>query len=335
MPSTRLVSSRRRTERQRAGGFVARPCRGGSQCPLSPVVDWSRPGDPPAAGRWSSNRYPGAAVAVPSPGGSLILPGNPQVMTLVVAAVALLSAAAVALTSGDPRGLLVLALGAIGGWAAHQGLAARPVPAGPSESSRNPATPAQSEDGARPATPLPTVRPAPASKMAETTAVSTAERTQAQPATAAPIAPALAQAACVPPAAPVSAPAIPSVSTPAPAEVPVPTPVAVGAVQEPLVAASPMVALPDRPVEVHHDPASHGEVATAVPLSSPPTTHPSPPDASPDIPTSLPVEGRLQDLAARQRSSTADLRRSIRDVIERLEDEEPPAPRRRGKKPRH
>jgi hypothetical protein len=41
----------------------------------------------------------------------------------------------------------------------------------------------------------------------------------------------------------------------------------------------------------------------------------------------------LQDLAARQRSSTADLRRSIRDVIERLEDDEPPV-RRRGKKPR-
>ncbi|HWP29397.1 MAG TPA: hypothetical protein VNM50_07650, partial [Chloroflexota bacterium] len=41
-----------------------------------------------------------------------------------------------------------------------------------------------------------------------------------------------------------------------------------------------------------------------------------------------PVETRLQDLAARQRSGTAELRRSIRDVIERLEEDEPPPPRR-------
>jgi hypothetical protein len=73
-------------------------------------------------------------------------------------------------------------------------------------------------------------------------------------------------------------------------------------------------------------------------LEAPP--RPRPPDdpaagqEALDVGTPLPTEARLHDLAARQRSSTADLRRSIRDVIERLDDEEPPPARRRGKKPR-
>jgi hypothetical protein len=66
--------------------------------------------------------------------------------------------------------------------------------------------------------------------------------------------------------------------------------------------------------------------------------HPAPDEAEARVPVAtppapLPVEARLQDLAARQRTGTAELRRSIRDVIERLEDEEVPVePPRRSRR---
>src|SRR5262249_10815327 len=113
-PSTRLASSHRRTE-SGAARFVARPCHAGSERPALPVVDWSRPGRPRSAGRWYSDYDAGTAKSVPSLGATLTLAGNSRMMTLVVAAAALVAGAAAALTSGDPRGLLVLALGGIGG----------------------------------------------------------------------------------------------------------------------------------------------------------------------------------------------------------------------------
>jgi hypothetical protein len=84
-----------------------------------------------------------------------------------------------------------------------------------------------------------------------------------------------------------------------------------------------------------HVPVDKGDSspATAAPAGGP-SPGPAPDGASPapagDALAGAPpaVETRLQDLAARQRSGTAELRRSIRDVIERLEEDEPPPPRR-------
>jgi hypothetical protein len=95
------------------------------------------------------------------------------------------------------------------------------------------------------------------------------------------------------------------------------------------------VASPDEVIATAGEPTSAAPASDDVPPLRPPLPGPAPAaDTDLDVSTPLPTEVRLQDLAARQRSSTADLRRSIRDVIERLEDEEPPSPRRRGKKAR-
>src|SRR5438046_1068153 len=110
--STRPASSRRKTERH--GGFVARPCRSGSRRPAPRVVDWSRPGRPRSARRWHPNSNPGTAERVLRQGDTLIRAANSRTVTLVVAALALLGGAAAVLMSGDPRGLLVLALASVG-----------------------------------------------------------------------------------------------------------------------------------------------------------------------------------------------------------------------------
>jgi hypothetical protein len=247
--------------------------------------------------------------------------------------------AALALAGGDPRGLLILALGAVGGWAAGRALAARPNPV----PAREPplAEPHVSTGSAA------RIEPPPPSSAAAAVA---ANHTLTCGAIAPPAA--VNDASGAAPTAPgaltgVGGPA-PNreaepggKSVPVPAGVPAPAretervPVATGVMRAGGAAPEPAATLPVR--------ASAPDVAPPREAPSPyPDAPPEPgladgpsgADASFEASTKLPNEVRLQDLAERQRSSTADLRRSIRDVIERLEDEEPPPSRRRGKKPR-
>jgi hypothetical protein len=124
-------------------------------------------------------------------------------------------------------------------------------------------------------------------------------------------------------------------AAPEPMVVPGLVPAAVGAVSGAVAAQEHAPTGPNDVVRVGEEPnggaAPHG--VERWPDAALPADQASPSESfAADTP--LPTEVRLQDLAARQRSSTADLRRSIRDVIERLDDDEPPASRRRGKKPR-
>jgi hypothetical protein len=254
----------------------------------------------------------------------------------VVAAVTLLGGAMLALTSGDPRALLFLALGAAGGWAACQAASARPASVDAPQSTRNATSPAEAAPSGPTATPGELAPPPRSSRAQDGVPVATPEGTLA----ALPVAPALeitAPSAAVPALPPTPAPARSAVPAPVPAPAPVhaPEPVGVAAVaaRQPLAAPTRVVAQPDASVGRDQDPALDEQPIGSTPLSLPIPTEGSDAGAAQDVTTPLPAG--LQDLAARQRSSTADLRRSIRDVIERLEDEEPPAPRRRsGKKPR-
>jgi hypothetical protein len=117
-------------------------------------------------------------------------------------------------------------------------------------------------------------------------------------------------------------------------------------------AAEPIPAREDAPPEAVPAPALVGVAAQAEgapaaapaglaeePAVSAPAERDAAPGDQPPVgaigPEVVPADGLLQGLAARQRSSTAELRRSIRDVIERLEDDEtPPARRRRPKGPK-
>lgn len=71
--------------------------------------------------------------------------------------------------------------------------------------------------------------------------------------------------------------------------------------------------------------------AALAPAPAPPT-EPSPAQPAPGDPVLPAAAVWLDELAARQRSRTAELRRSIRDVIERLDEDEPTPPRRRRPK---
>lgn len=253
------------------------------------------------------------------------------------AAIALAAGAVLALTSGDVRSVVVLALGVLGGWAAAHGLAARPAAAADEPPIAAPAPrPCGTQLAPPTSTPSsgPTLPTSPAAAhVADSVAASAASDAADGPFPTTSRLPNVAE--CTPPVEPerVRAPA-PGLA-PEPTVVPTPVPVAAGAVSAVVAAQQGTAALPDDVVEIGDE--RHGEASTRSAEPRPDAALPAGPasaDAAFDANMPLPTEVRLQDLAARQRSSTADLRRSIRDVIERLEDDEPPAPRRRGKKPR-
>lgn len=250
---------------------------------------------------------------------------------LVVAAAALVAGAAVALTSGDARGLLVLSLGGVGGWAACQGLTRRAIGAEPASMSQT-VIPAEAP---APSPTAPAVREGEAAGWAaeRAGAIGTEPARSGRVDTVAPDPGGAPAPAPAPSAATASLSVAPAARAPLPAAVLTPELVAVGAARESAAAVAHGDVAPEARAEVPPEP-ERGEPSADVPAGSPPAEAPSPAaEASAEVATPLPTEVRLQDLAERQRSSTADLRRSIRDVIERLEDDEP-APRRRGKKSR-
>ena len=254
---------------------------------------------------------------------------------LVLAALALLGGAAVALTSGDPRGILILALGGVGGWAACKGLSTRGVPAESDYPRGTGSAPGEPETGAPSASTPDGERPALRGPAVESVPVAPIKVALPRPVgLVASMDSSVTAAAPDPSAAPAPVDAATAAPPPAPAAVPASELVAVGAARDPLTDAAPVGAVSGAPVEVHDAPSRDVPAGTAA-ADSPRVPAQAPDlEARADAPTSLPAEVRLQDLAERQRSSTADIRRSIRDVIERLEDEEPPAPRRRAKKGR-
>ncbi len=212
---------------------------------------------------------------------------------LLLAAAALLGGGAFALVTGDARALVPLVLGAVGGWCAAQALARRVAPATP---------PADVQSGLRPAA-GPVLAETPRAAANGHGAVAGAPATAVGEATnGAQVAPILAADEAGPrvPATVAGrlAPAAEAAALPAD---PAPEPTAA-------IVGPPSV-----------DPASEKDEAITAPTA--------------ESPTPLPVDARLQDLAARQRTGTAELRRSIRDVIERLEEEELPVePPRRSRR---
>ncbi len=267
---------------------------------------------------------------------SLIPAGNTRNVGLVVAVVALIAGAALALGSGDLRGLIVLALGAAGGWAAGQSLAARPRTR--SEGDERPVA-AERAALARPARATARVGEAPrAEPAARTGRLATPISAASAPIGAAPPdAPAPAAAAArLTERRPSTVPA--PITTPSPAARPVADPAATppgraaaAAARPPLAAAPPGLPPEHRAKGDDDRDGERGSTAANAGLGPTPAASGLGGGAAAEMGTPLPTEARLQDLAARQRSSTADLRRSIRDVIERLEDEEPPPARRRKK----
>jgi len=216
---------------------------------------------------------------------------------LLLAAAALLGGGALALITGDARALGPLALGALGGWCAAQALTWRVAPA----------TPAANVAAGQP--------PAAGPALAEAPRAAANGHGTATGAPAAPVGKA-ANGAHVSP--------LPTASE---AEARIPAAVAGRIAPAP-----------------EHDQAAAGLPTDRTPEPLAAIAGPSGADSAPEqdqataapadeSPAPLPVDSRLQDLAARQRTGTAELRRSIRDVIERLEEEEVPVePPRRSRR---
>ena len=228
---------------------------------------------------------------------------------LLVAVAAFIGGGALALGTGDGRALLALALGVVAGGCAAAALA---QPAAPRSSverpPRSPSSEAAPTNAAQPTpTAVPQVAPAPSPAAVPD-----------RPSTPTP-APVSEPAAAVRAAAPAAAESTPVYEdAPRDAE---PSPALVGvAVQAEGAPAATPAGLAE-------------EQAVSAPAEGDAALGEQPPAAiGPEV---VPADGLLQGLAARQRSSTAELRRSIRDVIERLEDDEtPPARRRRPKGPK-
>ncbi len=268
-------------------------------------------------------------------GDSPIIAGNTRNLSYLCAAVALCAGAALALVTSDVRALLALALGAVGGWAVGRATASQPAAVG---------------DGAR--TPTAPVAPAPTTAPVRAAGVAPREAPPAVTELPAAEPPPATPAPRVTPGTVLAAQAGADEGEPAPVAAEERLDAAVASIEEPPVvperlpvaAAAARVPLAARESVVGR-PAATADIASAPvgEASAPGADAPPAPEASPDaaggseavaLETPLPNEVRLQDLAARQRSSTADLRRSIRDVIERLEDDEQPPARRRGKKAR-
>jgi hypothetical protein len=283
--------------------------------------------------------------------------GSSRNTALIVAAAALVAGIVLALTSGDPLGIVVLALGALGGWAAGRAAAAHPGGASDTAPALASAPhtvcgpePEQSGEALRPPMPVPARPGAGASwDRGEAPSGETSERVQRSAAgVQAPVAVdaaavQTAQASAVAGAAQMPADEPPAALAPAAIEERAALAeeehaqelVAVGAAGQSVGAAESATNPPDAPHESGGPAAGAAPAGAARGSAATPQDVVAPEPPSQEIDSPLPTEARLQDLAARQRSATADLRRAITSRIERLEDEEPPPPpRRRGKKSR-